>query len=73
MLYLFVHKAQEVHAQLRTWLADNTSAAVAKKTRIIYGGEHFDYHGCFFNQVIRNPFSHKGNKQGFHGPENTML
>ncbi|XP_071805093.1 triosephosphate isomerase-like [Asterias amurensis] len=31
-------QAQEVHAQLRTWLADNTSAAVAKKTRIIYGG-----------------------------------
>ncbi|XP_022090364.1 triosephosphate isomerase-like [Acanthaster planci] len=31
-------QAQEVHEQLRGWLAENVSAAVAKKTRIIYGG-----------------------------------
>ncbi|ESP01108.1 hypothetical protein LOTGIDRAFT_238326 [Lottia gigantea] len=31
-------QAQEVHASLRKWLADNVSAEVAQKTRIIYGG-----------------------------------
>nr|CAG4648835.1 EOG090X0BSC [Polyphemus pediculus] len=31
-------QAQEVHGKLRQWLADNVSAEVAKKTRIIYGG-----------------------------------
>lgn len=31
-------QAQEVHAMLRKWLADNVSEDVAKNTRIIYGG-----------------------------------
>ncbi|GIY32350.1 triosephosphate isomerase [Caerostris extrusa] len=31
-------QAQEVHEQLRKWLAENVSADVAKTTRIIYGG-----------------------------------
>jgi len=31
-------QAQEVHAGLRQWLADNVSAQVAESTRIIYGG-----------------------------------
>ncbi|KAL9970190.1 hypothetical protein ACROYT_G022524 [Oculina patagonica] len=31
-------QAQEVHHQLRGWLKDNVSAAVASSTRIIYGG-----------------------------------
>jgi len=31
-------QAQEVHAQLRKWLNDNVSPAVASTTRIIYGG-----------------------------------
>jgi len=31
-------QAQEVHAQLRKWLADNVSASVAESTRILYGG-----------------------------------
>ncbi|KAF8774871.1 Triosephosphate isomerase like protein [Argiope bruennichi] len=31
-------QAQEVHEQLRKWLADNVSADVAKTTRILYGG-----------------------------------
>ncbi|CAL1279931.1 unnamed protein product [Larinioides sclopetarius] len=31
-------QAQEVHQQLRKWLADNVSADVAKSTRILYGG-----------------------------------
>ena len=31
-------QAQEVHAQLRKWLADNVSAAVSQSTRILYGG-----------------------------------
>ncbi|XP_046448382.1 triosephosphate isomerase-like [Daphnia pulex] len=31
-------QAQEVHGKLRQWLADNVSAEVAQKTRIIYGG-----------------------------------
>lgn len=31
-------QAQEVHAQLRKWLADNVSAKVAESTRILYGG-----------------------------------
>ena len=32
-------QAQEVHHQLREWLAANVSAEVADQTRIIYGGE----------------------------------
>lgn len=31
-------QAQEVHAQLREWLAKNVSADVAKSVRILYGG-----------------------------------
>jgi triosephosphate isomerase len=31
-------QAQEVHEQIRKWLADNVSADVAENTRIIYGG-----------------------------------
>lgn len=31
-------QAQEVHKQLRAWLAQNVSAQVAQSTRIIYGG-----------------------------------
>lgn len=31
-------QAQEVHAALRSWLADNVSAEAAAATRIIYGG-----------------------------------
>jgi len=31
-------QAQEVHAAIRKWLADNVSSDVASKTRIIYGG-----------------------------------
>lgn len=31
-------QAQEVHAQLREWLAKNVSAEVAQSTRILYGG-----------------------------------
>ncbi|CAG0920435.1 unnamed protein product [Notodromas monacha] len=31
-------QAQEVHVKLREWLKTNVSAAVAEKTRIIYGG-----------------------------------
>jgi len=31
-------QAQEVHAALRKWLADNVSADVAKSVRILYGG-----------------------------------
>uniref|UniRef100_H2ZAA8 Triosephosphate isomerase n=1 Tax=Ciona savignyi TaxID=51511 RepID=H2ZAA8_CIOSA len=31
-------QAQEIHEKLRKWLADNVSEAVAKSTRIIYGG-----------------------------------
>lgn len=31
-------QAQEVHAGLRKWLAENVSAAVAESVRIIYGG-----------------------------------
>ncbi|XP_020616646.1 triosephosphate isomerase-like [Orbicella faveolata] len=42
VLYGFVlliqFQAQEVHHQLRGWLKDNVSAAVAGSTRIIYGG-----------------------------------
>jgi len=31
-------QAQEVHAKLRAWLAENVSAEVAESTRILYGG-----------------------------------
>jgi glyceraldehyde 3-phosphate dehydrogenase len=31
-------QAQEVHAVLRSWLAEHVSVSVAEKTRIIYGG-----------------------------------
>uniref|UniRef100_UPI00359030CC Triosephosphate isomerase n=1 Tax=synthetic construct TaxID=32630 RepID=UPI00359030CC len=31
-------QAQEVHAEIRKWLAENVSAEVAESTRIIYGG-----------------------------------
>lgn len=31
-------QAQEVHEELRKWLKKNTSEAIAKKVRIIYGG-----------------------------------
>jgi triosephosphate isomerase len=31
-------QAQETHANIRAWLSQNVSAAVAKETRIIYGG-----------------------------------
>ncbi|KAJ3353867.1 triosephosphate isomerase [Allomyces javanicus] len=31
-------QAQEVHAYIRAWLAENVSAEVAEATRIIYGG-----------------------------------
>jgi triosephosphate isomerase len=31
-------QAQDVHAFLRSWLADNVSAEAAEKTRILYGG-----------------------------------
>ena len=31
-------QAQEVHAACRAWLEKNVSAAVAKSTRILYGG-----------------------------------
>ena len=31
-------QAQEAHAYLRKWLAENVSAAVASKCRILYGG-----------------------------------
>lgn len=31
-------QAQEVHAYLRKWFADNVSADVSKSTRVIYGG-----------------------------------
>ncbi|KAL3677504.1 hypothetical protein R1sor_027452 [Riccia sorocarpa] len=31
-------QAQEVHAEIRKWLADNVSAETASETRIIYGG-----------------------------------
>jgi len=31
-------QAQEIHASLRKWLADNVSAEVAAATRILYGG-----------------------------------
>merc|ERR1712046_459708 len=31
-------QAQEVHAYLRKWFADNVSADVSKTTRVIYGG-----------------------------------
>lgn len=31
-------QAQEVHAAIRSWLADNVSAEVAESTRILYGG-----------------------------------
>lgn len=31
-------QAQEVHAQLRKWLADNVNESVAQSTRILYGG-----------------------------------
>ena len=31
-------QAQEVHAAIRKWLADNVSQEAAEKTRIIYGG-----------------------------------
>nr|ABU96664.1 mitochondrial triosephosphate isomerase/glyceraldehyde-3-phosphate dehydrogenase precursor [Dictyota dichotoma] len=31
-------QAQEVHLELRKWIAENVSAAVADKVRIIYGG-----------------------------------
>jgi len=30
--------AQETHASIRTWIADNVSADVASATRIQYGG-----------------------------------
>lgn len=32
-------QAQEVHEKLRKWLAENVSADVANKVRIIYGGQ----------------------------------
>ncbi len=31
-------QAQEVHGQLRKWLADNVNQSVADSTRILYGG-----------------------------------
>jgi triosephosphate isomerase len=31
-------QAQEVHAQLRKWLAENVNETVAATTRILYGG-----------------------------------
>ena len=31
-------QAQEVHAQLRKWLAENVNETVANTTRILYGG-----------------------------------
>ena len=37
-VFLICSQAQEVHGKLRKWLADNVSADVAQKTRIIYGG-----------------------------------
>jgi triosephosphate isomerase len=33
-----VQQAQEVHAAIRKWLAENVSQAVADSTRILYGG-----------------------------------
>jgi triosephosphate isomerase len=35
-------QAQEVHAEIRTWLAKNVSEEVSKSTRIIYGGSVTD-------------------------------
>ena len=35
-------QAQEVHAAIRKWLADNVSAKVAEETRILYGGSVTD-------------------------------
>ena len=32
-------QAQEVHEKIREWLKNTVNADVAKKTRIIYGGE----------------------------------
>ena len=31
-------QAQEVHANIRAWLAKTVSASVAEATRIVYGG-----------------------------------
>ena len=31
-------QAQEVHADIRSWLATNVSPAAAAQTRVIYGG-----------------------------------
>lgn len=36
-------QAQEVHAAVRDWLSKNVSAEVASKTRIIYGGNEFEF------------------------------
>jgi triosephosphate isomerase len=33
-------QAQEVHQQIRAWLAENVSPKVAEETRIQYGGNH---------------------------------
>jgi len=38
-LSCFIVQAQEVHAFLRKWLADNVSQPVSQQTRIIYGGK----------------------------------
>lgn len=35
---MFFLQAQDVHKILRKWLADEVNEAVAKTTRIIYGG-----------------------------------
>ena len=48
-------QAQEVHAALRKWLADNVSAEVSKSTRILYGGIAFTFFSWTF--VILHFFS----------------
>jgi triosephosphate isomerase len=40
-------QAQEVHAQIRAWIADKVGADVAAATRILYGGENHYACGSF--------------------------
>jgi triosephosphate isomerase len=62
-------QAQEVHKDLRAWLATSVSPAVAEATRIVYGGSVNVSKGTLFPPPflgVRLPFKPKAYKPNFH-------
>ena len=54
-------QAQEVHQQLRQWISENVSAAVAASIRIIYGGELLYCLKCLIGiySMVSRPFNNE--------------